>query len=46
MDAHGFEPVIDETYLLARKLYRPEVYAAHAGRLSDTRVMAFRKCAA
>lgn len=45
-EARGFEPVIAEDYLLARKLYRPEVYELHAAKLTDTRVMAFRKCAA
>lgn len=46
MVAHGLEPVIEEDYLLARKLYRPDIYARHVDRLSDTRVMVFRKCAA
>jgi SAM-dependent methyltransferase len=46
MREHGLEPVIEQDYLLARRLYRAEVYASHCASLSDTRVMAFRKCAA
>ena len=41
----GFEVVLDESYLLYRRLARPEVHARYAARLTDTRVMAFRKCA-
>lgn len=43
MKDKGFETVIEEDYLLARELYRPEIYDRYVGRCSDTRVMAFRK---
>lgn len=46
MISNGFETVIEEDYLLARKLYRPEVYDRYRERCSDTRVVAFRKCVA
>lgn len=46
MKAAGFETVLDEAYLLYRRLVRPEVHARYSHRLTDTRVMAFRKCAA
>jgi ubiquinone/menaquinone biosynthesis C-methylase UbiE len=42
----GFEVVLDEDYLLYRKLYRREVYDRYVGRCTDTKVMIFRKCAA
>lgn len=42
----GFEVVLDEAYLLYRRLVRPEVHARYSGELDDTRLMAFRKCAA
>lgn len=42
----GFDVVVEEDYLLSRKLYRPEVYARFVGRCTDTKVMIFRKCAA
>lgn len=39
----GFNPVVEESYLLHRKLYRPEIYRQYVGRLVDTKVMIFRK---
>ncbi len=39
-----FEVVLEEDYLLNRKLYRPKVYEQFRNRLSDTKVMIFRKC--
>ena len=38
-----FEVVLDDDYLLSRRLYRPEVYARHVGRCTDTKAMAFRR---
>jgi ubiquinone/menaquinone biosynthesis C-methylase UbiE len=46
MAGRGFEVVLEEDYLLYRKLYRREVYDRHVGRCTDTKVMIFRKCAA
>jgi len=46
MTSLGFETVIEQDYLLDHKLYRPEIYRAYAGRVSDTRIMAFRKTCA
>jgi 2-polyprenyl-3-methyl-5-hydroxy-6-metoxy-1,4-benzoquinol methylase len=40
---YGFEVILEEDYLLFRRLYRPEVYAEYAGRCSDTKLMIFRK---
>lgn len=39
----GFEVVLEQSYLLNRKLYRPEVYSRYVGRCSDTKIMMFRK---
>jgi ubiquinone/menaquinone biosynthesis C-methylase UbiE len=39
----GLEIVVEEDYLLYRKLYRPEVYRDYVGRCTDTRLMIFRK---
>jgi len=41
----GFEVVLEEDYLLYRKLYRREVFENYVGRCTDTKVMIFRKCA-
>lgn len=41
--AQGFEIVLQQDYLLYRKLYRPEVYEQYKDRCADTRVMVFRK---
>jgi ubiquinone/menaquinone biosynthesis C-methylase UbiE len=39
----GFEVVLDEDYLIYRRLYRREVYDRYVGRCTDTKVMIFRK---
>lgn len=39
----GFSPVIECDYLLFRGRYRRDVYEFYASRLTDTRVMAFRR---
>jgi ubiquinone/menaquinone biosynthesis C-methylase UbiE len=39
----GFDAVLEEDYLLNRKLYRPEVYQRYLGRCTDTKAMIFRK---
>lgn len=44
MGEAGFEVVLEEDYLLYRKLYRREVYDRYAGRCTDTKAMVFRKC--
>lgn len=41
----GFEVVLDEDYLLNRRLYRAEVFERYAGRCTDTKAMAFRRTA-
>jgi ubiquinone/menaquinone biosynthesis C-methylase UbiE len=46
MGSMGFDTVLDESYLLNRRLYRPDVYHRYAGRCCDTKLMAFRKRAA
>jgi ubiquinone/menaquinone biosynthesis C-methylase UbiE len=43
MAGHGFEVVLEEDYLLYRKLYRREVYERYVGRCTDTKVMVLRK---
>lgn len=43
MASAGCKPVIEEDYLLFRRLYRPEVYDRFRDRCADTRVMAFRR---
>lgn len=45
LEAHGFEVVLKEDYLLFRQGYRPEVYDRFVGRCADMHVMAFRKAA-
>ena len=39
----GFEVVIEENYLLYRRLYRRDVYDRYKDRCSDTKLMAFRR---
>lgn len=39
----GFEIVAEEEFLLAHRLYRPEVYEAYRDRVADTKAMIFRK---
>lgn len=39
----GFDAVIEEDYLLFRRLYRPEVFAQYQDRCTDTKLMVFRK---
>ena len=41
----GFVVDREEDYLLFERLYRKEVYDRYAGRVTDMKVMAFRKCA-
>lgn len=43
MGQAGLDAVIEEDYLLYRKLYCPQVYEQYLGRCTDTKVMAFRK---
>lgn len=43
LDSEGFEPVLEEDYLLYRALYRREVYDRYVGRCTDTKLMIFRK---
>jgi ubiquinone/menaquinone biosynthesis C-methylase UbiE len=45
MIADGFEIVVQQDYLLYRKLYLREVYEQYKDRCADTRVMVFRKLA-
>ena len=45
MERSGFEVVLEDDYLLNRKLYRQDVYERYAGRCTDTKAMIFRKCA-
>lgn len=40
---HAFAPALCEDYLLFRRLYDPEVYAANRERLRDMRFMAFQR---
>ena len=42
----GFEAIREKDYLLFNRLYRREVYDSYVGRVTDTKVMVFRKCAA
>ena len=42
----GFEPVIEENYLLYRSLYRREVFDQYEGRIADTKLLIMRKAAA
>ena len=42
----GFEAIREKDYLLFNRLYRREVYDNYVGRVTDTKVMVFRKCAA
>jgi 2-polyprenyl-3-methyl-5-hydroxy-6-metoxy-1,4-benzoquinol methylase len=46
MGEAGFEVLFEDNYLVNDSLYRREVYDRYAGRCSDTKAMAFRKCAA
>lgn len=39
----GFEPLIEEDYLVCRAGYRPEVYQAYSDRCADMRVAAWRR---
>ncbi len=43
LDDEGFEVVLEEDYLIYRRLYRREVYDRYVGRCTDTKVMIFRK---
>jgi hypothetical protein len=43
MDQRGFDVVVEEDYLLYRRLYRREVYDRYAGRCTDMKAMIFRK---
>lgn len=38
------EPILEQDFLLYNQLYRPEVYDRYVDRLSDMKVMHFRKC--
>jgi ubiquinone/menaquinone biosynthesis C-methylase UbiE len=42
----SFEVVMDKKYLLFNGNYRPEIYEGYQGRLTDMRVMAFRRLSA
>jgi ubiquinone/menaquinone biosynthesis C-methylase UbiE len=44
MAQSGFEVVLEQDYLLYRKLYRREVFDRYVGRCTDTKVMIFRNC--
>lgn len=41
--AEGFTIVAEDEFLLANRLYRPDVFAAYRDRVSDTKAMIFRK---
>jgi ubiquinone/menaquinone biosynthesis C-methylase UbiE len=43
MQRCGCDPIVQEDYLLYRKLYRPDVYRRFIGRCADTRAMIFRR---
>lgn len=43
METLGFKPVLRDDYLLYRRLYRPDVFAAHRDKLNDMRMMTFRR---
>jgi ubiquinone/menaquinone biosynthesis C-methylase UbiE len=43
MEDLGFDTAIEQSYLLNRRLYRPQVFRRYVGRCVDTKAMVFRK---